>query len=115
MRRSRILLVGCALLILASSARAADTLVGMVESTGEDSVQVMTKAGAVRSVHLDARTGFVKWITQRPWQQDTRVDRRALRAGECVAVELRPDDPAAAKLIRINTEPRGTVWNPCRR
>lgn len=114
MRTSKVLIISCALVFLASSAHAANAIVGVITGVNEDSVQVSTRSGTVESVRLDVKTGFMKWITQRPWQQDNRADRTALRVGRCVAIDMRRDDSRVAKLIRISTEEPGTIGYPCR-
>ena len=111
---SKSVLVGCALVVFASSAQTADKIVGAVVSMNEDSLQVTAKSGTTQSVRLDGKTGYVKWITHQPWQQDSRADRTFLHVGRCVTIEVRRDDPGVAKLIRINTDEVGTLWNPCR-
>ena len=44
---------------------------------------------------FDSRTHFTKWITQKPWGEDIRLDARALRVGRLVAVH-----PAAGRRQR---------------
>ena len=112
---SKFALVGCALAVFASSAQAAaDKIVGVVASINADSLQVTTKIGTTQSVRLDGKTGYVKLITHQPWQQDSWADRTFLHVGRCVTIQVRRDDTGVAKLIRINTDEAGTIWNPCR-
>ena len=55
---------------------------------------------------VDSRTHFTKWITQKPWQEDTRLDARALRVGRLVAVHPRKDDGSVADWVQVATDVR---------
>lgn len=55
---------------------------------------------------LDSRTQYTKWITQKPWQQDTRLNTRALRVGRLVAIHPRKDDGNVADWVQIATDLR---------
>ena len=55
---------------------------------------------------LDSRTHYTKWITHKPWQEDTRLDARALRVGRLVAVHPRKDDGSVADWVQIATDMR---------
>ena len=55
---------------------------------------------------LDGRTHYTKWITQKPWGEDTRLDARALRVGRLVAVHPRKDDGSVADWVQIATDIR---------
>ncbi len=60
----------------------------------------------VVSFTLDSRTHYSKWITQKPWQEDTRLDAAALRVGRLVAVHPREDDGSVADWVQIATNMR---------
>ena len=55
---------------------------------------------------LDSRTQYTKWITQKPWGEDTRLDARPLRVGRLVAVHPRKDDGSVADWVQIATDMR---------
>ena len=55
---------------------------------------------------LDSRTHYSKWITQKPWQQDSRLDARALSVGRLVAVHPRDDDRSVADWVQVATDVR---------
>jgi hypothetical protein len=55
---------------------------------------------------FDSRTYFTKWITQKPWGEDTRLDARALRVGRLVAVHPRQDHGSVADWVQIATDMR---------
>jgi hypothetical protein len=112
---SKLVILSCALIVFVLSAQAKEQkIVGVVAAINGDSLQVTTKSEAKESVRLDNRTSYVKWITHRPWGQDTRADRTSLQTGRCVTIELRRDESAVAKLIRVSDEEAGTIWYPCR-
>jgi hypothetical protein len=58
----------------------------------------------VVTLAIDQRTTFTKWITQKPWGEDTRLDARALRVGALVSVHTRRDDGAIADWVQIATD-----------
>ena len=55
---------------------------------------------------LDSRTHYTKWITQKPWQEDTRLNVGALRVGRLVTVHPRKDDGSVADWVQIATDMR---------
>ena len=103
------LLVGAAT-IGASAGRVS----GVVTAVSDKSLQVTSKAEGTTSVGLDAKTSYVKWITHKPLQEDTRASARMLTVGSCVDVELRANGGSVAKTVRINTEPAGSMFDPCK-
>ncbi len=66
-----------------------------------------------RTVRTDRRTRYVKWVTQKPWQQNTNAEVTGLVEGGCIEVELR-SDRGSAKVIRISDEPPGSFYDPCK-
>jgi endonuclease YncB( thermonuclease family) len=115
MRISKLVIVSCALIVFVLSAQAKEQkIVGVVAAVNGDSLQVNTTSEAPETVRLDNRTTYVKWLTHRPWGQDTRADRTFFQAGRCVTIELRHDQSAVAKLIWVSDEEAGTIWYPCR-
>jgi len=104
-----------ALIILGSAATAESaSLVGTLTAVNEGSVQVRTTWERERSFHTTRRTKYVKWIIHQPWQESPVADRRALAVGGCVSISTRSVDGDVADLIRVSSEPRGTIWDPCR-
>jgi hypothetical protein len=107
-------LVGLALVLLGSLAGAKSArLVGAIASVTPNSLDVMTKSEGTRTVHLDSRTQYLKWITQRPWQQGRQADFTSLLVGRCVEVDLRSADKDEAKMVWVSTEPVGSFHDPC--
>ncbi|HXK10068.1 MAG TPA: hypothetical protein VMT70_10515 [Vicinamibacteria bacterium] len=102
-----------ALLLGLSTMAAAETVVGVVTAVSGDEVRVKTRHGEERVATLNVRTAYARWITHKPWQQETVADRAFVKAGRCVAVELQRDDPRVAKVVRISPDEVGTVYSPC--
>jgi hypothetical protein len=103
-----------ALTVGASAARAvAHRVTGVVTAVGDESLQI-TNREQTTTVGVDDKTGYMKWITHQPWQQDTRASRQSVAAGSCVDIELRAGDGRVAKLVRINTEPAGSLFDSCK-
>ena len=94
-------LVGVA---LPSKAAAGRDIVGRITDVTATSLSV--RAGEIVTVSLDSRTQYTKWITQKPWQENTRLDARSLKVGRLVAVHLRKDDGSVAGWVQIATDMR---------
>jgi hypothetical protein len=69
---------------------------------------------AVAAVRIDSHTSYIKWITHRPWQQDTRAGHESLAVGRCVEVKVRSNTSDVADLVRVSAEPDGSVFDPCK-
>ena len=111
----RTIVAGFSLLTLAPSTGAGGRrLVGVIVGMSPHAVEISMSHGTSRTIRVDNKTRYVKWVTHQPWQQSTRADVTLLRAGRCISVELRAPAPDVAKVIRINTDEPGAVWNPCR-
>jgi len=99
------LFLGLALLsmfaLTAVYAHADDHIVGVVNRVGPTMVEVTTDSGETMQVALDPDTQYLKWITEKPWAQDPKVDASWLRVGERVHIHLRKDDPASARKVWI--------------
>ena len=116
MKISKLVILSCMLLGLVLVAQAkTQKIVGVVAGVSKDSIQVTTKNEATESVALDDKTSYVKWITHRPWGQDTRADRSSLLIGRCVNIEVREGQPTTAKRVQVNDDPAGSIWDPCHR
>ena len=89
---------------LPSKAIAGRDIVGRVTDVTATSLSV--KAREIVTVALDSRTQYTKWITQKPWQEDTRLDARSLKVGRLVAVHPRNDDGSVAGWVQIATDMR---------
>jgi len=53
---------------------------------------------------LDSRTAFTKWVTQKPWEQDTRLTASVLKVGQYVAIHRRTEDLNRASWVQIATD-----------
>jgi hypothetical protein len=113
--RTRVL-ARIALIVLGSAATAESaTLVGTPTAVNEGSVQVSRAQERERTLRTTRRTKYVKWIIHQPWQESPAGGERLLAVGRCVSISARSADAEVADLIRVSSEPRGTIWNPCRR
>jgi hypothetical protein len=93
----------------------AKRVTGMITAVGDSSVQIKTLNEHMGTVKLDERTDYLRWITHQPWQQDDSASSRWLDVGRCVEVEVRSDDAGVARIVRINADGAGTLWDPCKR
>jgi len=75
---------------------------GRITTLTATSLSVLDKE--IVTFTLDSRTHYSKWITQKPWGEDTRLDARSLRAGRLVAVHPRKDDGRVADWVQIATD-----------
>ena len=89
---------------LPTKAIAGREIVGRVTDVTATSLSV--RAREIVTVTLDNRTQYTKWITQKPWQEDTRLDARSLKVGRLVAVHPRNDDGSVAGWVQIATDMR---------
>lgn len=69
---------------LPPKAVASKTIVGRITDYSATSLSVRDKE--ILTVTLHERTTYMKLITQKPWQEDTRLNPMALGAGQFVAV-----------------------------
>ena len=76
---------------------------GRVTNLTATSISVQDRE--IMTFALDSQTHYTKWITQKPWQQSTRLDALALEVGQRVAVHPR-DDGRTAVWIQIATDVR---------
>jgi hypothetical protein len=97
-----------------TSIGAAERVKGLVTAVTNRSLQVRTtKDRESTNVSVDEKTGYLKWITHQPWQADSRMSSSSVAVGSCVDIELRGDN-GAAKLVRINADGEGTLYDPCK-
>jgi len=100
-----LVLVSAVGIVLPSKAGAASKdIVGRITDYNGTSLSLRDKE--VLTVTLDRRTTYTKLITQKPWQEDTRLSARALGVGRFVAVHVRTDDPTVAEWVQIATDRR---------
>jgi len=85
----------------------ARTIVGRITDYSATSVSVRDKE--ILIVRLDERTTYTKLITQKPWQEDTRLSAGALSVGRFVAVHVRKDNPNVADWVEIATDMRSVA------
>ncbi len=109
-------LCGAAVLLIGSTAigATAPRLSGVVAAKGETSLQITTKAEGTKSVGIDHQTEYMKWLTEKPFGADARATASMVTAGSCVEVELRDAGGSIAKTVRVNTEPAGSMFDPCK-
>ena len=106
------LTAGAAVLVLAmqGTASAASAVTGRITSYGPTSISVLDKE--VVTLTIDSRTAFTKWVTQKPWEQDTRLTAAALRVGQLVAMYRRDDDSRVASWVQIATDVQSVTAAP---
>ena len=84
------------LLFSATLAQAADhSIVGVITCMEPGMIAVVTDSGDTRLIALEPDTQYMKWIMEKSWAQDPRVDAGYLRVGERVHIRLRHNDTAA--------------------
>jgi hypothetical protein len=91
-----------ALVSFPQSAIARSSVSGRITAFTPTSLSINGKE--IVTVAIDHRTTFTKWITQKPWGEDTRLDARALRVGSLVSVRTRNDDGSVADWVQIATD-----------
>ena len=80
---------------------------GRADPTDEtaETLVIKTQRGGEVSVSVDRRTRYLKWVTQKPLQQDTRADASFLRVGRLVAAEVSVTNAyPVARVVRIAME-----------
>ena len=80
------------------------TATGRITDLTATSISVRDKE--VVTFTLDSRTVYKKWITQKPWQEDTRLTAASLGVGRLVAVHPRSDNGSVADWVQIATDVR---------
>jgi hypothetical protein len=103
-------LVVCGLSAQAGSGR----VVGVITSVAGPSMDLRARGSETRQIRTDATTSYMKWITHRPWQQDSTATGGSLVIGRCVDVVVRADDPTTAKVVRVSDEPATSLFDPCK-
>lgn len=88
--------------LLAAKELPSRVIVGRITDVSASSLSVRDKE--TFTVTLDGRTVYSKLITQKPWQEDTRLTGGALRVGRFVAVHVRKDDHDVAAWIQVATD-----------
>jgi hypothetical protein len=99
-----VLTVMAAVAIALPSRADASGFFGRITSVNAASLSVRDKE--VVTVTLDNRTVYTKLITQKPWQEDTRLTADALAVGRLVVVHVRSDNPGIARWVQIATDIR---------
>ena len=87
-----------------SPALASRTIAGRITAYSATSLSVIDKE--VMTVAIDSGTVYTKLITQKPWEEDTRLSASALGLGRYVAVHVRTDNPNVAEWVQIATDMR---------
>ena len=109
-----LIVAGLAVVGVASGAGAGSSVVGIVTSVGDKSLEVTQSERHTQMIAIDEKTTYMKWITHKPWQQAANAGSRALTVGRCVDVDLRSGTTNVASTIRINVGDEGTVFDPCK-
>src|ERR1700730_979322 len=112
----RMFIVGSVMLAANAIAAGAtsERVVGVISAVGPGQFQVATAenpAKGVTSVKVNEKTGYLKWITHQPWQQDNRASNSWLAVGRCVDASV---DGGMAKTVRVSVEPPTSIWDPCK-
>ena len=103
-----------ALALGATAARAAShRVIGRVTVVNNTSMEVRNNEETA-TIGVDAKTVYTKWVTHKPWQQDTSASSQSVAPGSCVNVELRADEGRVAKAVFISRDGAGTIYDPCR-
>ena len=97
-------LASAVIAVLPANASANKIIVGRVVEYNGSSLSVLDKEAL--TVTLDPNTMYSKLVTQKPWQQDTRLNASALGIGRFVAVHVRKDNPNVADWVQIATDMR---------
>lgn len=93
------------LAVAAVSSASGKTVIGRVTSFDEKGLTVKARSGETVTVTLGGGTRYIKWVTQKPWQQSTTADRSFLRVGKLVAIESMSGEPhGEARIVRIATD-----------
>ena len=103
--------VTCAVAASALSNRVVGVLTS-VDASGM-TLQVASRGEATSAIRVDGDTAYMKWVTHKPWQSGDRLEKSALVQGRCLEVELRSDGNVA-KVVHINDDAAGSVFDPCR-
>jgi hypothetical protein len=86
---------------LPAKAVASQTIVGRIADYNATSLSVQGRE--IVTVTLDNRTTYTKWITQKPWGEDTRLT-AALGLGRLVSVHRGKDNGSVADWVQIATD-----------
>jgi hypothetical protein len=108
------LLAALALVAAGAAAAAGTHVTGLVTQLNGGTLQILTTARDTATVALDDHTGYTKWITHKPRQQDSRATAKSVAPGRCVDVEFRANGTRVAKVVRISVDDAGTLDDPCK-
>ena len=64
-------------------------------------IEVKTDTGETKSVTVDAKTTYMKWILQKPWGIDPHADASFVRVGKRVHIEVAKENPSTARKVWI--------------
>ena len=104
----RTLVAVAAAALLVTAIASAATFSGRVTSFSPTSITVMDKE--VVTVGINDNTVFTKLITQKPWQQDTALTAKALRAGAFVVIHVPTNGGFVANWVQVALD-RGFATN----
>ena len=80
---------------------AGNTIVGVVTKVEPGTIEVKTDAGPMTSVTVDTKTVYMKWIMQKPWQQDPRAKADFVKVGKRVHIEVDNGNPSIARTVWV--------------
>ncbi len=111
----RVAVVGLALITVGPLVDAKSTrLVGAVASVTPSTLDVATKSEGTKSVRLDARTAYLRWATEKPFQTGGgALSVSAVSVGRCVEVDLRSAGSDEAKVVWVSMATIGSMADPC--
>jgi hypothetical protein len=99
---SLLVLVTGIVIALPHNAFASTTIIGRITDYSPTSLSVLDKESV--TLTLDGATTYGKWITQKPWQEDTRLNASSLAVGRLVAVHVRKDNGNVADWVQVATD-----------
>src|SRR5262245_3688555 len=97
------LAIGALMSIVSVAQTRSTEVVGTITRIDANRIEVMTDRQQSVSVALGPETVYRKWLMAKPWQQDLRTDRQALKAGQRVRIELAPGANEVAHTVWVVT------------
>jgi hypothetical protein len=85
-----------------ATASVSRTITGRITAFTATSLSVQDRE--ILTVALNDRTVYTKLLTQKPWEEDTRLGARALAVGRYVAVHVSGEGPLVADWVQVATD-----------
>ena len=106
MSKKIVLLLGLVALAFAvafpATAFVSRTITGRITAFTATSISIQDRE--ILTVALNERTVYTKLLTQKPWEEDTRLGARALAVGRYVAVHVSGEGPLATDWVQVATD-----------